>query len=102
KWRGVRLRDLLDRAGVNADAKFVRFGGLDEPPVPDAPAYRKSVPIDIARRDDVMIAFAMNSEALPLLNGYPLRLVVPGWYATYWVKMLNDIEVLTSEDGGFW
>lgn len=102
KWRGVRLRDLLDKAGVNADAKFVRFGGLDEPPVPEAPAYRKSIPIDVARRDDVMIAFAMNGEALPLLNGYPLRLIVPGWYATYWVKMLSDIEVLTSEDEGFW
>lgn len=102
KWRGVRLRDLLDAAGVGPDAKFVRFGGLDEPPVPDAPAYRKSIPIDVARRDDVMIAFAMNGEALPLLNGYPLRLVVPGWYATYWVKMLNDIEVLTQEDEGFW
>lgn len=102
KWRGIRLRDLLDAAGVNADAKFVRFGGLDEPLVAEAPAYRKSIPIDVARRDDVMIAFAMNGEALPLLNGYPLRLVVPGWYATYWVKMLNDIEVLTREDDGFW
>lgn len=102
KWRGIRLRDLLDAAGVSPDAKFVRFGGLDEPLVADAPAYRKSIPIDVARRDDVMIAFAMNGDALPLLNGYPLRLVVPGWYATYWVKMLNDIEVLTQEDDGFW
>jgi DMSO/TMAO reductase YedYZ molybdopterin-dependent catalytic subunit len=102
KWRGVRLRDLLDAAGVNADAKFVRFGGLDAPLVAEAPAYRKSIPIDVARRDDVMVAFAMNGEALPLLNGYPLRLVVPGWYATYWVKMLSDIEVLTREDDGFW
>ena len=102
KWRGVRLRDLLDAAGVDADAKFVRFGGLDEPLVAESPAYRKSIPIEVARRDDVMVAFAMNGEALPLLNGYPLRLIVPGWYATYWVKMLNDIEVLTREDDGFW
>lgn len=49
-----------------------------------------------------MIAYAMNGEQLPLLNGFPLRLVVPGWYATYWVKMLNDIEVLDAPDENFW
>jgi DMSO/TMAO reductase YedYZ molybdopterin-dependent catalytic subunit len=49
-----------------------------------------------------MIAYAMNGEPLPLLNGFPLRLVVPGWYATYWVKMLNDIEVLNAPDDNFW
>jgi hypothetical protein len=49
-----------------------------------------------------MIAFAMNGQPLPLLNGFPLRLVVPGWYATYWVKMLNDIEVLDQADTNFW
>jgi DMSO/TMAO reductase YedYZ molybdopterin-dependent catalytic subunit len=49
-----------------------------------------------------MIAYAMNGALLPLLNGFPLRLVVPGWYATYWVKMLNDIEVLDKLDDTFW
>jgi DMSO/TMAO reductase YedYZ molybdopterin-dependent catalytic subunit len=49
-----------------------------------------------------MIAFAMNGAPLPLLNGFPLRLVVPGWYATYWVKMLNDVEVLSVADDNFW
>ena len=44
----------------------------------------------------------MNGEQLPLLNGFPLRLVVPGWYSTYWVKMLNDIEVLDQPDTNFW
>ncbi len=102
KWRGVRLRDVLDKAGVRATAKFVRFKGLDRPPVEDAPQFIKSLPIDIARADDTIIAFAMNDIALPLLNGFPLRLVVPGWYSTYWVKMLSDIEVLTREDENFW
>jgi Oxidoreductase molybdopterin binding domain/Mo-co oxidoreductase dimerisation domain len=50
----------------------------------------------------VMIAYAMNGEQLPLVNGFPLRLVVPGWYATYWVKMLNDIEVLDQPDTNYW
>lgn len=96
-WRGVRLRDLLDKAGVGGDAKRVRFAGLDTPLVDGAPQKIKSIPIDIARRDDVVVAWAMNGEALPLLNGYPLRLVVPGWFATYWIKMLSDIEVLNTD-----
>ena len=49
-----------------------------------------------------MIAYAMNGEQLPLLNGFPLRLVVPGWYSTYWIKMLDDIEVLDKPDDNFW
>ena len=102
QWRGVRLRDVLDKAGVRSNARFVRFKGLDRPAVEGAPQYVKSIPIDIACRDDTIIAFAMNGTALPLLNGFPLRIVVPGWYSTYWVKMLSDIEVLTREDQNFW
>jgi DMSO/TMAO reductase YedYZ molybdopterin-dependent catalytic subunit len=98
RWRGVRLRDVLDKAGIGGDAKRVRFAGLDVPAVDGAPQKIKSLPIDIARRDDVLVAFAMNGEALPLLNGFPLRLVVPGWFATYWIKMLTDIEVLTVDE----
>jgi len=102
KWRGVRLRDVLHKAGIGGDAKLVRFKGLDKPLVDGAPHFAKSIPIDVARRDDTILAFAMNGEALPLLNGFPLRLVVPGWFSTYWVKMLSDIEVLTAEDDNFW
>jgi DMSO/TMAO reductase YedYZ molybdopterin-dependent catalytic subunit len=102
RWTGVRLKDLLDRAGVKAGAVQVRFKGLDEPVVPDAPNFRKSLDIDHARDAEVMIAFAMNGEPLPLLNGFPLRLIVPGWYSTYWVKMLSDIEVLDRPDDNYW
>jgi DMSO/TMAO reductase YedYZ molybdopterin-dependent catalytic subunit len=101
-WTGVRLSDVLDRAGVKAGAVQVRFKGMDEPVVPDAPDFKKSLDIDLARDGEVMIAYAMNGEQLPLLNGFPLRLVVPGWYAVYWVKMLNDIEVLGRPDDNFW
>ena len=93
KWTGVPLKDVLDRAGVKPGAVRVRFNGLDQAVVPDAPDFEKSLDIDHARDAEVMIAFAMNDEALPLLNGFPLRLIVPGWYSTYWVKMLSDIEV---------
>jgi DMSO/TMAO reductase YedYZ molybdopterin-dependent catalytic subunit len=102
QWTGVRLKDVLDRAGVKAGAVQVRFTGLDEPVVADAPRFMKSLDIDHARDGEVMIAYAMNGEQLPLLNGFPLRLVVPGWYATYWVKMVSDIEVLDEADTNYW
>src|SRR5882672_641230 len=102
RWTGVRLKDVLDRAGVKAGAVQVRFNGMEEPVVPDAPDFMKSLDIDHARDGEVMLAYAMNGEQLPLLNGFPLRLIVPGWYSTYWVKMLNDIEVLDQPDTNFW
>ena len=72
KWLGVRLRDVLDLAGVRPGAAQVRFGGLDEPLVPTAPDFFKSLAIDHARDGEVMIAFATNGEQLPLLNGFPV------------------------------
>ena len=102
KWMGVRLKDVLDRAGVKAGATAVRFAGLDDPVVPEAPKFMKSLALDHASDGEVMIAYAMNGEQLPLLNGFPLRLVVPGWYSTYWVKMLARIEVLAAPDENFW
>ena len=102
RWTGVRLRDVLDAAGVRPGAVAVRFSGLDAPSIDDAPDFRKSLGIDLARDGDAMIAWAMNGDALPLLNGFPLRLVVPGWYSTYWVKMLDRIEVLAAPDDSFW
>ena len=101
-WKGVRLKNVLDKAGVKPGAVQVRFKGLEEPVVADAPHFMKSLDIDHARDGEVMIAYAMNGEQLPLVNGFPLRLVVPGWYATYWVKMLNDIEVLDQPDVNYW
>jgi DMSO/TMAO reductase YedYZ molybdopterin-dependent catalytic subunit len=102
QWTGVRLRDVLDRAGVKAGAVAVRFNGLDEPVVDGAPDFMKSLDVDHARDGEVMLAYQMNGEQLPLLNGFPLRLIVPGWYSTYWVKMLNDIEVLDAPDENYW
>jgi DMSO/TMAO reductase YedYZ molybdopterin-dependent catalytic subunit len=101
-WRGVSLKTLLDRAGVKTGALQVRFNGLDTGILPQTPDFMKSLDVDHAIDGEVMIAYAMNGKPLPLLNGYPLRLVVPGWYATYWVKMLNDIEVLDKPDDNFW
>src|ERR1700756_1011019 len=101
-WTGVRLKDVLDRAGVKAGAVAVRFNGLDQPVVANAPDFMKSLAIDHAGDGEVMVAYGMNGAQLPLLNGFPLRLIVPGWYSTYWVKMLNDIEVLDQPDTNYW
>lgn len=102
RWTGVRLKDVLDMAGVASGAVAVRFGGLDQPLVEDAPKFLKSLDLDHARDGEVMIAFLQNGEALPWLNGFPLRLIVPGWFSTYWIKMLNDIEVLDHADDNYW
>jgi DMSO/TMAO reductase YedYZ molybdopterin-dependent catalytic subunit len=102
RWTGARLKDVLDRAGIKAGAVQVRFNGMDEPIVPDAPDFMKSLDIDHARDGEVILAYGMNGEPLPLLNGFPLRLIVPGWYSVYWVKMLNDVEVLNQPDTNFW
>jgi DMSO/TMAO reductase YedYZ molybdopterin-dependent catalytic subunit len=102
RWTGVALRDVLDRAGMKAGAVAVRFNGLDQPVVDGAPDFMKSLDIDHARDGEVMLAFQMNGEQLPVLNGFSLRLIVPGWYSTYWVKMLNDIEVLDAPDQNYW
>jgi Oxidoreductase molybdopterin binding domain/Mo-co oxidoreductase dimerisation domain len=101
-WTGVRLKDVLDRAGVKPGAVQVRFGGMDEPVILGAPKFLKYLEIDHARDGEVMIAFGMNGEQLPLLNSFPLRLVVPGWCDVYWIKMLNDIEVLDQPDTNYW
>jgi len=102
RWTGVPLRHVLDMAGVKAGAIAVRFDGLDEPSVADGPDYLKSIDIDHARDGEVMLAYLMNGQQLPLLNGFPVRLIVPGWFSTYWVKMLSDIEVLDKPDENFW
>jgi DMSO/TMAO reductase YedYZ molybdopterin-dependent catalytic subunit len=101
-WRGARLKDVLDRAGIAPGAVQVRFRGLDTGVLPQTPNLMKSLAVDHARDGEVMIAYAMNGKPLPLLNGFPIRLVVPGWYATYWVKMLSEIEVLDKSDDNYW
>jgi hypothetical protein len=101
-WTGVKLRDVLDRAGVNADALEVIFDGADRGTIAATPDFTKSLPVDRARDDSTLIAFEMNGEPLPRWHGAPARLVVPGWTATYWMKHLTDIRIEPRAHDGFW
>jgi hypothetical protein len=102
EWTGVLLKDILEMAGAKGGAASVSFNGLDAPPMSTVPDFVKSLTYSHAMDGEVMIAYAMNGKALPLLNGYPLKLVVPGWYATYWVGMLSEINVLADTFKGYW
>ena len=94
RWTGVPLKKVLEKAGVKSGAVQVSFNGLDQPPIGDGPDFVKALAIDHALDGEVMLAWQMNGAELPFLNGYPLRLVVPGYFGTYWIKHLSDIQVL--------
>jgi sulfite dehydrogenase (cytochrome) subunit A len=102
RWKGVRLKAVLDRAGVQAGARQVVLQGLDKPVIPATPDFAKALDIDHARDGEVMLAWAMNGADLPWLNGYPLRVVVPGYYGTYWMKHVDQITVIDTEFDSFW
>lgn len=102
RWRGVALKHLLAKAGLREGARQVTFNGLDNPPIDTVPDFVKALDIDHAIDGEVMVAFAMNGADLPFLNGYPLRLVVPGHFGTYWVKHLNEINVVDADFDGYW
>jgi sulfite dehydrogenase (cytochrome) subunit A len=101
-WTGVPLNKVLEKAGVKANSMQVSFNGLDTPVFPNSPDLVKALTIEHALDGEVMLAWAMNGKDLPMLNGYPLRLVVPGYYGTYWVKHVADIQVLDRPFTGFW
>ncbi len=102
RWHGVPLKTVLDMAGVQQGAKQVTFNGMDGPVMDTTPDFVKALDIDHALDGEVMLAYGMNGDDLPYLNGFPLRLIVPGYYGTYWVKHLNEITVIDSVFDGFW
>lgn len=93
-WTGVALKTLLDKAGVKDGAAVVAFNGLDNPVLPSTPDFIKTLDIAHAQNGEPLLAWHMNGEELPFLNGYPLKLIVPGYFGTYWVKHVSEIRVL--------
>jgi sulfite dehydrogenase (cytochrome) subunit A len=101
-WTGARLRDILTKAGLKSSAVEVSFNGLDQPAAPSVPDFVKSLTVERIMDDpDLLVAYEMNGKELPVLNGFPARLIVPGWYSTYWVKNLAEITALEQPFGGF-
>ena len=101
-WRGVRLKDVLSRANVRPETVEIVLNGADGPVLDGTPDFIKSIPVDKALDDNTLIAYEMNGAPFPHYNGFPIRLVVPGWTATYWMKHLDTIEAVTKPFAGFW
>ena len=92
KWKGVRLRDILERAGLKKNAAWIGFNGLEKAAYYETPNFIRELPIH-ELDDHVIVAYQMNDEDLPYLNGFPVRLIIPGTYSDSWVKMLSKIVV---------
>jgi DMSO/TMAO reductase YedYZ molybdopterin-dependent catalytic subunit len=101
-WSGPRLKDVLARARLRSDVVEIVFDGGDTAPLTDTPDFVKSLPVAKALDDNTIVALRMNGEPLPHYHGYPARLVVPGWTATYWMKHLVSINAVTRPYDGFW
>jgi DMSO/TMAO reductase YedYZ molybdopterin-dependent catalytic subunit len=104
EWTGPHLADVLARAGIQHGAREVIFGGADRGMVDGLPhpiRFERSLTVQDALESGALLAYAMNGQPLPVRHGYPLRLVVPGWYAVASVKWLTDIRVVAEQFGGF-
>jgi sulfane dehydrogenase subunit SoxC len=102
RWRGVGLRALLDEAGLADGAVEIVFTGLDRGIEGEVEqSYQRALPLEEALRDDVLLAYEMNGQPLLPQHGFPLRLVVPGWYGMTSVKWLHEIDVVGEPFAGY-
>jgi DMSO/TMAO reductase YedYZ molybdopterin-dependent catalytic subunit len=102
RWKGAKLKDILDKVGLKKEALELVLEGYDGPPLDKTPNFIKSIPIWKAIEDTTIVAYEMNGQPLPHWNGFPARLVVPGWTGTYWIKHLKSLDVVTRPYEGFW
>ncbi len=101
KWTGVRLADVLKRAGIKASAKQLLMDGADVP-LGKMADFQRTIDVEKGLHPDTLLAFEMNGEALPASHGFPLRLIVPGWAGDSWMKWVQGIHVLSGEFDGWW
>jgi DMSO/TMAO reductase YedYZ molybdopterin-dependent catalytic subunit len=101
-WKGVRLRDVLNRAKLKKGALEIVLNGADGPVLPATPDFVKSLPVWKAMDENTIVAYEMNGEPIPHWNGFPARLIVPGWTATYWTKHIVSLDAIAKPFDGFW
>jgi DMSO/TMAO reductase YedYZ molybdopterin-dependent catalytic subunit len=102
RWKGVRLKDVLAKAGLKKETLEIAFDGADGPALENSADFRKSLPVWKAMDENTLLAYEMNGAPLPHWNGFPLRLVVPGWTGTYWMKHLTSVSLITKPLENFW
>jgi DMSO/TMAO reductase YedYZ molybdopterin-dependent catalytic subunit len=102
RWKGARLKDILAKAGLKKEALEIAFNGADGPVMPATPDFQKSIPVWKALDENTLVAYEMNGEPLPHWNGFPARIVVPGWTGTYWMKHVISISALSKPLDNFW
>ncbi|MGZ5137206.1 MAG: molybdopterin-dependent oxidoreductase [Burkholderiales bacterium] len=102
RWKGARLRDILQRAKPKKGLVEVGFDGADAGVIPATPDFQKSIPAWKALDENTLVVYEMNGAPLPHWNGFPVRLIVPGWTGTYWMKHLVSIQGLSKPLQGFW
>jgi DMSO/TMAO reductase YedYZ molybdopterin-dependent catalytic subunit len=102
RWKGARLKDLLDKVGLKKEAIEIVLDGADSGVSDKTPDYIKSIPTWKAIEDTTLVAYEMNGQPLPHFNGFPARVVVPGWTGAYWMKHITSIKASTKPESGFW
>jgi sulfite oxidase len=101
RWTGVRMADVLKRAGIRSTGKFVLMNGADRA-LGSMQDFIRQVPVEKAMHQDTLIAYEMNDQPVPPLHGFPLRAIIPGWEGAYSMKWLNNLRVVPKEFDGFW
>jgi DMSO/TMAO reductase YedYZ molybdopterin-dependent catalytic subunit len=102
RWKGARLKDVLTRLGIKKEAVELVMSGADAPAIEQTPKFVKSLPLWKALDENALIAYGMNGEPLPYYNGYPARIVIPGWTGTYWMKHVTELQLVTAPLDNFW
>jgi len=101
RWSGVRLRDVLGKAGLKPGASHLLLDGADVP-LGTMPDFQRTLPVEKGVHEDTLLAWEMNGKPLTAEHGFPLRVIAPAWAGDSWVKWLQHIQVLDHEFDGFW
>ena len=102
RWRGARLKDILDKVGIKKDAIEIVLDGADGPVFDKTPKFVKSIPVAKAMQENALVAYEMNGQPLPHFNGFPARVIIPGWAGVYWMKHIVSLRAVTKPFDGYW